>query len=236
VSLSVHFAEMADALVEQNMMNIEMRIIQVRKDLQQLDVSGSTRWQDIESQIDRELADIDHLLTNVNLEVQRTSPQQREYFRSQLAMSRSELGKATAELRTKRSARRSGYASGQSEKLHANLQKTDQIMDDLDQTIAVGNDAKAIGEHALSLLAGDSERIKEIDKNLTVISEGAEEGQSRLKSMANRALMHRVFVWLIVLLLVILMGLAVYLKFFVFRQSGTPSAPVQQSSTPAEAS
>ena len=93
-------------------------------------------------------------------------------------------------------------------------QKLDAANSNLDKAIAIGGDVLNGMDHAQSTLASDREALGRIDKNVDNIIAETEKANGLTNSMLGRALCNGILSWIIVVILLGLIALFVWAKFF----------------------
>jgi Skp family chaperone for outer membrane proteins len=204
---------MASQRLDEGLERIEAQMGRLQNQLRRLDGQIGDERRTLDTDIEREIADVTNQLNRLSGDIKSVGASDRDYYQQEITKHQTELGKASQELRQKRAAYANSPEARQAEQLQRNVQRSDGIVGNLDEAIRLGNDNVTTGQHTLGVLAEDRQIIEHVDENLMHVHMEAKEGQSRIGSMARRALMHKFISWIIVVILVALLGMSIYLRF-----------------------
>jgi t-SNARE complex subunit (syntaxin) len=204
---------MASQRLDEGLSRIETQMGRLQNQLRRLDSQTGDDRRTLDTEIDREIADATNQLNRLSGDIKSVGASDRDYYQQEITKYQTDLGKVSQELRQKRQDYAYSPESRQAEQLQRNVQRSDGIVDNLDEAIRLGNDNVTTGQHTLGVLGEDRKMIEHIDENLMHVHMEAKEGQSRVGSMARRALMNKFLSWIIVVVLVALLGASIYLRF-----------------------
>jgi hypothetical protein len=204
----------ASQRLEQGSVQFEEQIEKVRHPIRRFDGLSAENRPLIDEDLARSITDLDNQLNRMTVDLKGVAPSERDYSVGELASGRADLGQVYAELRQKRMAITNNPEHRRKEQWRRNVPKSDNVVGILEGAIRTDNDTLHTGERTRALLQDDRHHFGDIDEELLETHIRAREGQSRIKGMANRALMHKYLSWIIVVVLIILLGLSVYFRFF----------------------
>lgn len=189
------------------------------------------------AEIDRQISELDTLVNRMNNDLRSVGPSDRDYYNGEIQDVRSKVSQMTAEMRQKRQAMANSPEYKQQQQVQKNLDKSNKIVDNLDEAIREANDGLTTGNRTLTALHEDRKLIENIDRNLMQAHMGAKEGMARAKRMLRRICFNKIIIWIIVVVLVGLLGLSLYLKLVVIpgknKESPTPAAAMVLEATKA---
>ena len=191
----------------------------IRANLQRLDSLPFDQRRTLDGEIDRQLMELDSAINSMTASLKNVLPSDKDYYTSEIQGVRTSHGRLSAELRQKRTAMMNSPEYRQGQQIQSNFNKSTSVVNDLEDAIVEGNNAIMVGNRTLATLQDDRRTIENIDQNLMYTHMAGREGQSRAKAMLRRICFNKVIIWLIVIVLVALLGLSIYLKFFVIGKS-----------------
>ena len=214
------------------LMNADSFANNIRSDLDSLDSMPFDSRKTKITEIERSLQQLDQRINKMNSDLKSIPPGEREYYESEIRNARSNHSKMVTELRQKNQALLNDPAFKQNQQLEANKKKADNVLDNLDQAILIGNDTIATGNNTMAILHEDRQRINHIDENLMEIHKEAKKGESTAKRMLRRVCFNNFIIWFIVVLLVALLGFSLFWKLRKPKES-KPDTPSPNPPTPS---
>ncbi|OHT12812.1 Vesicle transport v-SNARE protein [Tritrichomonas foetus] len=82
-----------------------------------------------------------------------------------------------------------------------NMQKGEEIVNNLDKALTIGNDTIQTQQNTMNTLEQDQQHFNRIEENLSVVETEAKIGESRAKRMFMRMVCNRILWWTIVVVL-----------------------------------
>ena len=198
--------------IDDALTDAESLISEIQNDLVRLDGLGIEQRPGLESTIERKLSALDNSINKMGGSVNSLPADQRDYYNGEIGSIRSSYSKLLTELRQKRQALASNPAYKQNQQLQSNVQKSNQIIDNLDEAISVGNQTITTSNTIMGTLSEDRNMIENINNNLNEIDAQGKVGESRAKAMLKRAILNKVLAWVIVVILLALLGFTLYWK------------------------
>ena len=230
---------MADKL-DSAISQAEEQLRSIEANLQRLDGLPFDQRRSLDGEIDQQLITLDSMINTMNANLKNVLPGDKDYYTSEIQNIRTNHARMSAELRQKRQAMVNSPEYRQGQQIQSNFNKSNDIVNNLEDAISEGTNAITVGHRTLTTLNEDRRVIENVDQNLMYTHMLGREGQHRAKRMLRRICFNKLIIWIIVVVLVALLGLSIYLKFFVIGKSkggggSTPTPAPTPAPSPAAA-
>ena len=203
---------MATSNLDDSLTQAEGMISTIQNDLRRMESLTFDQRKSLDSDIEKQLQALDQRLIKMSSDIRTLPPSDRSYYEEEVKNLRSTHSKMVTELRQKRQSMMNDPAYKQNQQLLANQQRADNILNNMDEAIRIGNDSINVGQNTMSLLAEDRQKFQHIDENLMEIHMQGKKGESTAKRIVKRICFNNFIVWAIVIVLVAFLGFSLYWK------------------------
>lgn len=175
---------------------------QIKSDMVRLDGQPLDKRRALDAEIERKISQLENLLNKMTSDLRQVTQQSsKSFYEGEIKNYRSEHSKVIEELRQKRRAAENDPTLRQQQQLANNYEKSNQVNDNLDEAIRLGNNTLSTGNTIMTTLVDDRKHLEHIDSNLDKIGAQADQGNKTTKDMLRRACCNGFIAWLIVILL-----------------------------------
>jgi chromosome segregation ATPase len=198
--------------LENAFVDIETEIQKLNNHLRALDSKLPSQRQPLEAEIESGLGALDTRLNKLASETKNVPAKDRDFFTGEITSFRRQCNEVANELRLKRQASANNPNVRQTEQALANQKRSQDVTENLDEAIRIGNDTITTGNATMTTLIDDRQTLVHINSNLDTIDDEAVTGMARARSMLRRACFNGFVAWLIAILLLALMGVEIWYK------------------------
>jgi flagellar biosynthesis GTPase FlhF len=198
--------------LETAFVDIETEIQKLNNHMRSLDGRLPSQRQPLEAEIESSLGALETRLNKLDSETRNVPVKDRDFFKGEISNFRQQCNQIANELRNKRQAAANNPNLRQGEQALRNQKRSQDVTENLDEAIRIGNDTITTGNVTMTTLLEDKQRLDHISENLDIIDGESGTGLARARAMAKRACFNGCIAWVIVVLLLALMGAEIWYK------------------------
>jgi chromosome segregation ATPase len=200
---------MVESRLDNSAQRLDSLADSIENNLHQLaSIPANQRWT-LNGQIDGQLNDFRTILGKMKADARSLAPTEREIWNGNIADHEDTHARLSNAFRNSRSETENAIADTHEQ----NASKAGQVLGNISEAIAIGQDTNEKQEQTLVVLKDDRERLENVLRNLDAIETEADSANSRLRRMWWRGLLNKLLAWIICAVLAGIFVLSVGLKF-----------------------
>jgi hypothetical protein len=185
---------------------------QIQADIEKMDLFLPSQRIQLDSEIDRRMADFDSRITKMAGILRRVPVNSRDFFESEIESQREIHSRLMTEIADKRKAADRDPTVRQNEAALATARKAQGVSSDLDEAIRLGRSNIQTNATTMRTLLDDRSLLENVDGNLGVIDGEAAQGKAVALRMQRRAFIQKWIGWIVVGVLAAILAMEIALK------------------------